>query len=91
MVADKPRAAMSFTRLGTHLRKFSLDELPQLLNVLKGNMSLVGPRPHPVKMTFAGRPIQQAVAGYSALHRVLPGVTGWAQVNGWRGETVIEN
>ena len=83
------------TRLGKWLRALSLDELPQLLNVLKGNMSLVGPRPHPPNTKAADKLFTEVVAKYAFRHRVKPGITGWAQVNGWRGETVtvdqIEN
>jgi putative colanic acid biosynthesis UDP-glucose lipid carrier transferase len=66
------------------LRRFSLDELPQLFNVLDGKMSLVGPRPHAVDHNEA---YAQIIRGYFARHRVKPGMTGWAQVNGFRGET----
>jgi Undecaprenyl-phosphate glucose phosphotransferase len=75
------------TRVGRFLRKSSLDELPQLFNVLKGDMSIVGPRPHAMATKAEGRLFQDAVDRYAARHRVSPGITGWAQVNGWRGET----
>jgi Undecaprenyl-phosphate glucose phosphotransferase len=75
------------TRVGAILRKTSLDELPQLLNVLNGDMSLVGPRPHAVATKAAGRLFEEVVREYAARYRVRPGITGWAQVNGWRGET----
>jgi Undecaprenyl-phosphate glucose phosphotransferase len=76
------------TRVGRIIRKASLDELPQLFNVvLKGNLSLVGPRPHAVNAKAEARLYAEAVDGYFARHRVKPGITGWAQVNGWRGET----
>ena len=74
-------------RFGTLLRKTSLDELPQLFNVLRGDMSLVGPRPHMPLATAAGHLYFEAVSDYAARHRVKPGITGWAQVNGLRGET----
>src|SRR5208282_5883058 len=72
------------TRFGRFLRRTSLDELPQLLNVLKGDMSLVGPRPH---ATLHDEKYAELIEGYSARHHVKPGITGWAQVHGWRGET----
>jgi Undecaprenyl-phosphate glucose phosphotransferase len=76
------------TRVGRFIRKTSLDELPQLLNVVfKGNLSLVGPRPHAVHAKAVDRLYDEAVDGYFARHRVKPGMTGWAQINGWRGET----
>jgi exopolysaccharide biosynthesis polyprenyl glycosylphosphotransferase len=81
---DDPRV----TRVGRIIRKTSLDELPQLLNVVfAGNLSLVGPRPHATHAKAANRLYDQVVDGYFARHRVRPGITGWAQVNGWRGET----
>jgi len=72
------------TRVGTLLRRYSLDELPQLINVLQGRMSLVGPRPHAVAHNELYRKL---IAGYMIRHKVRPGITGWAQVNGLRGET----
>jgi exopolysaccharide biosynthesis polyprenyl glycosylphosphotransferase len=76
------------TRVGRFIRKTSLDELPQLFNVVfNGNLSLVGPRPHAVNAKAEARRYDEAVDGYFARHRVKPGLTGWAQINGWRGET----
>lgn len=72
------------TRFGAFLRQSSLDELPQFFNVLKGDMSIVGPRPHAVAHNELYR---SKIHGYMLRHKVKPGITGWAQVNGWRGET----
>jgi Undecaprenyl-phosphate glucose phosphotransferase len=75
------------TRVGRFLRMTSMDELPQLINVLRGEMSLVGPRPHALAANAAGVAYARAISDYPMRHRVKPGITGWAQVNGWRGET----
>ena len=76
------------TRVGRFIRRTSLDELPQLFNVVfRNDLSLVGPRPHAVHAKAADRVYDEVVDGYFARHRVRPGITGWAQVNGWRGET----
>src|SRR6202045_3330588 len=76
------------TRVGRFIRKTSLDELPQLFNVVfAGNLSLVGPRPHAIHAKAAEHLYDEAVDGYFARHRVKPGITGWAQIHGWRGET----
>jgi putative colanic acid biosynthesis UDP-glucose lipid carrier transferase len=72
------------TPLGAFLRKSSLDELPQFVNVLQGRMSIVGPRPHAVAHNELYRTL---IKGYMIRHKVKPGITGWAQVNGLRGET----
>ena len=75
---------LRLTRLGAFLRRTSLDELPQFLNVLQGRMSIVGPRPHAVAHNELYRKV---IKGYMVRHKVRPGITGWAQVNGQRGET----
>ena len=81
--AEDPRR----TGVGAFLRRFNLDELPQLLNVVKGDMSLVGPRPE--RPPFV-RQFKERIPGYMLRHRVKSGITGWAQVNGWRGNTSLE-
>ncbi len=80
------------TKIGRFIRKTSLDELPQLFNVVfKGNLSLIGPRPHAAHAKAVNRLYDEVVDGYFARHRVKPGITGWAQINGWRGETDTED
>jgi len=74
------------TKVGRFIRKSSIDELPQLFNVLAGSLSLVGPRPHAVNAHTDNKTWDDVVDGYFARHKVKPGVTGWAQINGWRGE-----
>jgi Undecaprenyl-phosphate glucose phosphotransferase len=97
VMADRQttRGDPRITRVGRWMRKLSLDELPQLFNVMNGTMSLVGPRPHAPNTKAADRLFTEVVQQYAVRHRVKPGITGWAQVNGWRGETTtidqIEN
>ncbi len=83
-VQQAKRNDSRITRVGAFLRKTSLDELPQFINVLQGRMSLVGPRPHAVAHNEMYRKL---ITGYMLRHKVKPGITGWAQVNGFRGET----
>ena len=78
------RGDARITRVGAFLRRTSIDELPQLLNVLRGEMSLVGPRPHAIAHDQA---FMASVGNYRMRHRVKPGITGWAQISGCRGET----
>lgn len=73
------------TPIGRWLRRHSLDELPQLFNVIVGHMSLVGPRPHALGTNIDGRLLHEIAEDYHLRYRVKPGITGWAQVNGWRG------
>ncbi|MFZ8933911.1 MAG: undecaprenyl-phosphate glucose phosphotransferase [Bacteriovoracaceae bacterium] len=80
---DDPRK----TKLGSFIRKTSIDELPQLYNVLKGNMSLVGPRP---ERPFFVKKFREEIPGYMLRHKMKAGITGWAQINGWRGDTSIK-
>jgi len=80
---DDPRV----TRVGRFIRKTSIDELPQFFNVLTGQLSVVGPRPHALQSKAENLLFYEAVEGYFARHKVKPGITGWAQIHGWRGET----
>ncbi len=80
---DDPRV----TRVGKFIRKTSIDELPQFFNVLRGELSVVGPRPHALQAKADNILYYEAVEGYFARHKVKPGITGWAQIHGWRGET----
>jgi len=83
-VHQATRTDSRVTRVGRFLRRYSLDELPQLFNVLQGTMSLVGPRPHAVAHNEEYR---QLIKGYMVRHKAPPGITGLAQINGCRGET----
>jgi putative colanic acid biosynthesis UDP-glucose lipid carrier transferase len=83
-IVQAAKADARLTSVGGSLRRYSLDELPQLFDVLQGTMSLVGPRPHAVAHNELYRKL---IKGYMVRHKVLPGITGWAQINGLRGET----
>lgn len=84
VVTQARRGDPRVTRIGRILRRFSIDEIPQLWNVLKGEMSLIGPRPHALAHDSE---YSQVISLYMARHKVKPGITGWAQINGWRGAT----
>lgn len=75
------------TRVGRFLRRTSLDEIPQLINVVRGEMSVIGPRPHPIGMKTEEKLCHEIVSGYAQRHKMKPGITGWAQIHGWRGAT----
>jgi putative colanic acid biosysnthesis UDP-glucose lipid carrier transferase len=83
-VVQAKKGDVRITSVGGFLRRTSLDELPQFINVLMGDMSIVGPRPHAVAHNEQYRKL---IKGYMLRHKVKPGITGWAQINGWRGET----
>jgi Undecaprenyl-phosphate glucose phosphotransferase len=89
-IVQASRGDKRVTKVGAFIRKTSIDELPQLINVLKGDMSLVGPRPHAPSTRAGGRLFHEVVQTYAARHKVKPGITGWAQVCGFRGETDTE-
>ena len=96
--ADRPgtlrqvtRGDPRVTRMGRWLRRWSLDELPQLFNVLRGDMSIVGPRPHAPGTRAGGRLFEDVTHRYATRHCVKPGMTGLAQIRGWRGETDTED
>jgi Undecaprenyl-phosphate glucose phosphotransferase len=89
-ITQATRRDPRITPVGRVLRRLSIDELPQLFNVLAGEMSIVGPRPHAPSTRAGDRIFSEVVATYASRHKVKPGMTGWAQVNGWRGETDTE-
>jgi lipopolysaccharide/colanic/teichoic acid biosynthesis glycosyltransferase len=83
VIAQATRNDPRLTRLGRFLRRWNIDEIPQLFNVLTGDMSLVGPRPHALSHD---QEYQQRISLYARRHNVKPGITGWAQIHGCRGE-----
>jgi putative colanic acid biosynthesis UDP-glucose lipid carrier transferase len=83
-VVQAQQGDLRFTRVGRFLRRTSMDELPQLFNVLEGKMSFIGPRPHAVAHNELYRKL---ISGYMIRHKVRPGISGWAQIHGLRGET----
>ena len=89
-LAQATRHDKRVTRVGAFLRRYSFDELPQLINVLRGEMSLVGPRPHAPGTCAGGKPFEMITPHYRERHCVRPGITGLAQIRGWRGETETE-
>src|SRR5580692_928857 len=88
VVAQARRGDPRLTRIGRWLRRWNIDEIPQLFNVLTGDMSLVGPRPHALSHD---REYEQRISRYARRHNVKPGITGWAQIHGYRGETDTED
>lgn len=84
VIVQATKSDKRVTHLGRLLRKLSIDEVPQLFNVLRGDMSLVGPRPHALAHD---NEYDRLIATYAIRHKMKPGITGWAQVNGFRGET----
>ena len=89
-IRQATRGDPRITRIGGFLRQTSIDELPQLINVLRGEMSIVGPRPHAPSTRAGDRLFSDIITTYAARHNVKPGITGWAQISGWRGETDTE-
>ncbi|GLQ53638.1 hypothetical protein GCM10010862_08970 [Devosia nitrariae] len=87
-VRQTTQADSRVTQVGNFLRRTSIDELPQLLNVVKGDMSIVGPRPHVKGQQAAGLAYRELVPYYEMRHMMRPGLTGWAQANGYRGPTI---
>jgi Undecaprenyl-phosphate glucose phosphotransferase len=90
-IRQAQRGDPRITRIGAFLRRTSIDELPQLFNVLKGEMSIVGPRPHAPSTRAGERMFGEIIKTYAARHNVKPGITGWAQISGYRGETDTED